>query len=415
MNWMLAAGILSLFAIMGAVIRLIIAGWPDRPSKPSAEPENSHPGRVLPRGVCIGHALRSVAPGEDTAVQATHDASDVITNNVAEQALAALSAVRMTIESKVASASPFVPFREGQWLRVRTSGRLVQFYRRSARPDHFWCLTGDESAALIAQVDLEPALPRKYECWQKLGCQARHAPPYGTAWLDHAAVWCYTSGEFTAERLGPRKQYWDLLFTREAEACRCGCLVPVDFGRGPSAAEPSGAVASVPQQGDGLVAVSSCRDCGEIVAMGGVLAAVHRHGDGSSHEARTTRRAMPMAGERWRFDNCPGRHLHPRDLADLTKSGDFSYDEGGVLFTVKTDWEIELGIGACLECGCLRRTTEDQAREMNILIEAEKKSQQAALDDLKAQHTAQRECFRRAFDAARAAMESADRSVDEKD
>jgi hypothetical protein len=129
-------------------------------------------------------------------------------------------------------------FRRGQWLRRKLDGALVG-YTHPSNPDHFFAMSvyGAHYPHFVFghNDDFEPALPREGEWWQKMPCPKVHPLAKDIAWGTSPVKWCYTVGDYTIQRCGTSKPDRDMMFAGEREACECGCLVPINFGRGPTA------------------------------------------------------------------------------------------------------------------------------------------------------------------------------------
>lgn len=102
--------------------------------------------------------------------------------------------------------APTVTYKPGQW--VRTEGdELVKLVEWGSFGGDGWKVTGGR---WFTTSQLRPALPRKGEWWEKKPCNThQHVNP----------------GEYKWKWTPPADAGFD-----EVE---CGCLIPVNFGRGP--------------------------------------------------------------------------------------------------------------------------------------------------------------------------------------
>lgn len=279
--WLLVKALFG-FAAVGVLIRIAIGILRQQRAKARMEPENSHPGRVIARGVPIGRALREAAgelrdpqPPPPTMSGAEMAKMILLLGGVfgcpSPFTLRSFGGQRRPAEEGdwvrfgggptafgcvmghegggvllVAVAgqprpvrvfggdATVLPFRPGQWLRRAWDGALVEFMNPSAKSGHSWILSNDHGLhpEYGPDDDFAPTAPREGEWWQKRPCPKGHPLPKYTLWSDGPVKWGYTVGDYTSPRCGASKPHWDALFAGEREACGCGCLAPVNFGLG---------------------------------------------------------------------------------------------------------------------------------------------------------------------------------------
>lgn len=117
----------------------------------------------------------------------------------------------------------------GRWYR-RRSGELVCLIRTDDCVPGFgsFLCAGTAPSELIPFAMVTDALPRQGEWWLKKDCGREH----GVRWLYNPIRWEYTNGKYVEGSTGLSELEGEQLFAREREAAACGCLVPVNFGRG---------------------------------------------------------------------------------------------------------------------------------------------------------------------------------------
>lgn len=103
----------------------------------------------------------------------------------------------------------------GKWYRVKETGELARACNCSAGCGCFMTFT--EPLVYCLSNSVEPAYPRPDEWWDKKPCEKPHA--------GYIGAWQY----------GPSK--WGRVVTADpadvwAKAAECGCLEPVNFGKG---------------------------------------------------------------------------------------------------------------------------------------------------------------------------------------
>jgi hypothetical protein len=304
MSAWLAVGILSGFAAAGGVVRVCVEIARRLRSGAGMEPDNSIPGRVMPPGVPLVHAMNESRVGISASDDPGPSMDDVPTG------------ARETRRGT---------FRSWQWLRRKADGRLMLCILRSGKPGHLWVLFHDldldSSLALCSELEFDAAVPRKGEWW-------RIVKPCGRVAGQH---------QTQIQSDGP--------------LCDLCVWEPVNFGRGHAA--PT-AAPSDPTKGHFKAAACPC--CGEVLGVvpNAGRGAIFTHCGVSTYDVTITELTRPMAGEGWRLDSCVKGHRLPEDLPDLSKAGDYGYDEAGMFFSVKADWATGLGAAASLLCGCLR-------------------------------------------------------------
>jgi hypothetical protein len=100
-------------------------------------------------------------------------------------------------------------FRVGQWVRHKGTGELAQLVSEGGAG--WWSYLGRWGEGGCPETAIDPVLPRIGELWVKDWCRNDH----GGNWVTLAYKWG-TTGPSPAEE-------W---------AAACGCLHPVNFGRG---------------------------------------------------------------------------------------------------------------------------------------------------------------------------------------
>jgi hypothetical protein len=105
----------------------------------------------------------------------------------------------------------------GAWYRVKRSGKLVCLLQSQMKYGFGLYATGPSESVAYHESDLEIAIPRMGESWWKSLCNNPHN--YSG---DESLGWTYWSIVYrvNASPVSPA-----------AEAARCGCLVPVNFGK----------------------------------------------------------------------------------------------------------------------------------------------------------------------------------------
>lgn len=98
----------------------------------------------------------------------------------------------------------------GKWFRTKGRGCLIRY----SGPSGFigWSVYETPVHCHLKDADLEPAYPKSGEWWEKLRCAQTHLAP-GISFV--AGV-----------------QKWGRNDLEAAEAVKCGCLVPINFGKG---------------------------------------------------------------------------------------------------------------------------------------------------------------------------------------
>lgn len=245
-------------------------------------------------------------------------------------------------------------FRPEQWVRVlrggRRGGQLVKLHKMTfvagIRSWEFKCKSGALDS--LAEECFMVAVPINGEWWEKRFCSSsgRHTPEFTAHWQYLPVQWSYTSGESRGpERLCITKDGWDTLFGAELESALCGCLVPVNFGRG----------YDTPYKPDDKVRIRGTLWADRIVTLEGMYNPEHniwRVEFGGSHDLfyeYAFEPACPKKGEVWNYSHC------------LKCDTAFGKCWSLGCLNVDRDWILSDDSRARINCGCLYRIgTQDK-------------------------------------------------------
>lgn len=121
-------------------------------------------------------------------------------------------------------AYPATRPRVGAYFRVRSTGALVRALLPLLPSGVGLYATNDRPEKVFGEDDLEFAYPHKGEWWAKKPCLKMHAIAKTIAWSTEPKVWAYTVSKGDLVYGCP---WWP-----DAQAAECGCLEPVNFGKG---------------------------------------------------------------------------------------------------------------------------------------------------------------------------------------